>query len=455
MRDTSSLTLRSSPWISLGGILLSAITAAAVLLLENPLPLALLPAAILLLWAFPRLLSNPIPVLAGFLLLVVNLHFLSIGESVFNADVVISALLAWTLLIRFGLRGKGIASTDIEKVLLFYLVATFVSVLLSVSLGQSIKRWGRDVQYLILVAFLFHYAMTSSQRLLLIKAVIFSSIIPCVTGYVGMWMNIPSLLGSAAPLAGEKLAVRISGTTSHPVTLSLYLAVVATLTLSLVLHGRLIRRRYTVPLLAFQLVSLYFTYGRSGWGTFIVGAVALLWLSGRRKMLLTAVPFVAVFLWNVVPGFWERWNPALGVEDNSLLWRVGLWIYAMKLFPARPVFGSGPGTFIDYVAYQKGYAAHQTWVGRLIETGVLGTLAFLVLLLVLGRVLKKRHRAVGPGRDPILEAALASWLGLAIATFVTDGFANPSVIVYFWALVGLSLQPVYMPSHSTRSSSAS
>jgi O-antigen ligase len=455
---TPSLSIKSNIWLVAGAVVLSALTAAAIYYLRSPLPLAVLPAVLLVFYAFPRALSNPIPVLAGFLLVAVNLNFLRFGGPALNADVILSALFVWALLIRFGIRGKYLGSTLVERAYLIFLAATFVSVLLSVSPAQSFKRWARDFQYLILISFLIHYMMTNLQRQWLIKAVVLSSIIPCAVGFAGLYFSIPDLLGAPAPLGEGRYIPRMAGTTSHPVTLSLYLAVVATLTTALILDGRLIRRRLTIPLLALQLVSLFLSYGRTGWGAFVVSLAALLWLSGRRKVLFLAAPVILAALWSYLPEFRERWNPALeATHENSLLWRVGLWIHALGVFQARPIFGSGPGTFTDYVSYQKGYAAHQTWVGRLVETGVVGTVALLFLLLVVGRELWLRHRTAGVKGDLVLKATLASWVGLMAASFASDGFGLPSVILYFWTIAGISLRskPFYESSHSTRRSSFS
>jgi O-antigen ligase len=441
MRETTLPTARGNSWILAGALILSCLVAVSVLYLSSPLPLALFPMALLLVYATPRLITNPFPVLAGLLLVAVNLNFFRLGESALNADVLLSSLLVWVLLIRLALKGRSIGSSPVEKAYLVYLAFTLVSVILSISPAQSVKRWGRDLEYLILFTLLTHEALSTRHRDLLLKAIVWSSVLPCLAGYLGLYLGIPALLGNEAPIGGGESVPRISGTAAHPVTLSLYLAVVGTLTLALLLDGSLMRLRLLIPLFIFQLVSLYFTYGRTGWAVFVICAIAYFWFTGRRKVLLLALPFVAVALWKFVPSFFERWDPVLAsTDENSLLWRIGLWIHAFGVFLARPIFGSGPGTFLEHVAYLKGYTSHQTWIGRLVESGILGTLALLVLLLVLGRALWTRRREVGAGKNLVLEATLAVWVGLMVSSLVADAFGIPSVILYFWVLAALSLR---------------
>ena len=140
--------------------------------------------------------------------------------------------------------------------------------------------------------------------------------------------------------------------------------------------------------------------------------------------------------------------------ENSLLWRLGLWDYALRIYPERPVFGSGIGTFLEYVDYLQGFNAHQTWVGLLIETGLVGTLAFLGLLLVVGRELLRAARRAVPEERPVAQGAVAVWFGLLAASLASEPFGMPSAAVYVWTLfaVALNLPGTRDPrSHAVRS----
>ncbi|MBD3161335.1 MAG: hypothetical protein GF346_03955 [Candidatus Eisenbacteria bacterium] len=419
---------------SLAGALLAASSGSVVPLL--------IPAAVL---AVPvlgrRVLSDPVWVLCLFLLVVVNLDFFKVGATGLTLDVLLSSALLWALLVRGLLGDQPVRLDAVQKLFLFFLAVTFLSCLIGVAPVQSIKRWGRDLQYAVFLIFLLSVPLGPRKTKWIVGAVIASSLIPCLLGLAALFVDLPALYGQPTPVGGGREVDRLTVTLSHPVTLALYLGVTATLTLGCLLDGRWFRRIWLCPVLALQLLILFRTYGRTGWAAFLVALVALLWLRGHRRMLLAGLPAALVWLYFAVPSFTGRWSMALeGGQENSMLWRLGLWNHALGLFPDRPLFGSGPGTFIDYVAYGKGFSAHQTWVGLLIETGVLGTVAFLVLQIAVGRALWRRHREEGPRGSPLPGVMLAVWWGFFAASFTAYVYSLPAVMVYFWTMVALALR---------------
>jgi O-antigen ligase len=431
-------------WTLVAGAL--AVTAASLLILGTPAALFILPGIVLAAVVAPRMISRPALVLAGFLLIAVNLDHFRMGGAGVSADILLSAVLVYGLVVRAGLRRtergwRTPAVSWIEKAFAVYLGFTFLSVVLSVSPLESVKRFAREIEYLIIFAFVLHAALEAEDRNRIVKAIVWSSLVPCLLGFAGLAFDVPSLLGRMAPVGQERFVARISSTLSHPVTLALYLGVTITLSISLFLEGKLFRRRHLAILLAIQTAALYLTYGRSGWIAVFAALVALLWLRGRKKLVLLGIPVAVAALLVFLPEFRERWTPALeATQENSMLWRVSLWLHALGVFTERPFFGSGPGTFLEHVAFSRGYASHQTWIGLLVETGVFGALAFLILLLTTLRSMWKAFQDRLPGRDPVLEAALASWIGFTVASLASEPFGLPSVVIYLWVLAALGLR---------------
>jgi O-antigen ligase len=436
-----SRTRRLATPLAIAGLLLA--TAGLLWWLQSPVVL-LLPATLLAVPVLARRFfsEDPIPVLVLFLLAIVHLDFFKVGGTGISLDVLLSAILVWALLLRIMATGMRLGHHPVERFYLLFLGVMLASVLLSVAPAQSFKRWGRELEYLVLFSFLVSYPLTAGEKRGLAAAVVASSFLVCVLGIAGYVLAYPPFLGKSAYLgAGRGYVLRTSATLSHPVTLSLYLAFVAVLTFSFLVSGRTFRRKWLAPLFALQVLTLYLTFGRSGWGAFVIGIAALLWIRRQRRFLFLGVPFLFYVLWKAVPTLQERWATATAVgEENSLLWRLGLWAHALRIFPKRPVFGSGPGTFIEYVAYQTGYAPHQTWIGLLVETGILGLAAFVALTLVVGWHLRRRLREAGPRRDPLLEGTTAAWVGLLAASLTANVFSLPSVIVYLWVSLALALR---------------
>ncbi len=419
----------------------AAIGAGMALALDQPVFFFSAAALLALLVVGRRLLTDPVPVLALFFLMIVNLDFVKLGPARLTLDVLVSALLLWALVVRCAMEGRPLLRDPIAVAYLLFLVLSLVSTVLSVSPLTSFKRWVRDLEYLIVFVFISSLAMAPRERRLLLGAILLSSLFPILAGFYGLIADVPAMLGSRAPVSTEESVDRIAATMSHPVTFSLYLAVVATLTLSLLLAGRPFRRRNLAPLLGLQVLALFFTFARGGWLAFAVAAAVLLWLRGHRKLLLIGGPLLFALLMLLVPAFRGRFT-TLGESTygtNSMLWRFGLWAHSLQVFVQRPIFGSGPGTFIEHVKYLQGYAAHQLWVNQLVEIGIVGLLGHLVLLITVVRRLTNRLRTPRFNRDPVVATAVAVFWGLLAASLSSNPYGLPPVIVYFWAIVGLAL----------------
>ena len=401
-----------------------------------------------------RLLDDPVDVLCWFLVIIVNLDFLRIQGTRLTADILTSSMLLYAVLVRIGLAGSLAVRGRVEKVFLVYLFLTFISVVLSVNRPASLKNWGRDLEYWVLFVFLSTLALSERQRVQIALAAAISSVIPCLLGLAGMVFGIDAFYGAITPVEGGPWVKRVNGTLAHPVVFSEYLAFVATITLGLLLLQKR-WRTLLVPVFALQLTLLYLTYGRTGWIVFLVSLIALFWMMGRKKIVFTVLPTMFVGVAFAVPTLLARMHNAFDVgkgSDNSMIWRLGLWVYALKKFPEKPIFGSGQDTFIKYVAYGTeslnvrhrggaGYAAHHTWISLLIETGLVGMLTFLVLMVTVGKSLKRRRAEPDGKRDPIVIGVSAAFVGLIVGSFAHDPWNLPVICVYFWALLAVALKP--------------
>jgi O-antigen ligase len=79
--------------------------------------------------------------------------------------------------------------------------------------------------------------------------------------------------------------------------------------------------------------------------------------------------------------------------DESNLERINRWNCALKMFAKRPVFGWGPGTYMfQYAPFQLSYEktgistdfgdrgnAHSEYIGPLAESGLLGSVSFMLI----------------------------------------------------------------------------
>ena len=181
-------------------------------------------------------------------------------------------------------------------------------------------------------------------------------------------------------------------------------------------------------------VVILLTAGR---GALIGGLLAssIVPLNMKRSSALTAVKIVfmlcvaATAAAFVVPeGSWRRLATAKQeIATKSIGGRTDIWAVAWRVFPERPVLGSGAGTFPDAVepVYQRA-GAHSTWLALLVEQGVVGVSLFLV---VIGACVWRVVR---------LPAEMRTLWGVLMATWLLFAFSGDSHSEKLtWMLFGL------------------
>ncbi len=180
------------------------------------------------------------------------------------------------------------------------------------------------------------------------------------------------------------------------------------------------RQRFTVGarrllcgvLLAGGLACLYWSGSKGGWLLALTGGlVALLHqnFSPRLKWILVAAVLVvggAGFVWKYA-GFFER-------GATSVVARFDYWTAAWKTAVAKPLFGSGPGTFgVAYAAIKKPESemarlAHNDYLQQASDSGFPGLIAYGVFI---GGMLWYGHAGWRSDRSPL---RLSIWVGLLL-----------------------------------------
>lgn len=148
--------------------------------------------------------------------------------------------------------------------------------------------------------------------------------------------------------------------------------------------------------------------------------------------------------------------------DDSNLERLNRWSAAFRMFRERPVFGWGPGTYMfNYAPYQlssnktlistnfgdKGNA-HSEYIGPLSESGVLGSLSFILIIIF---ALITGFRVYHKVDDKRLKRIVMAYL-LALITYILHGSLNnfldtDKASALFWGFIAVfvSLDIYYVP----------
>ncbi|WP_139307372.1 O-antigen ligase family protein [Micromonospora pattaloongensis] len=249
-----------------------------------------------------------------------------------------------------------------------------------------------------------------------------------------------SLLGQP-PSEVKGSFTRISGPFSQSTTFGRYL-------MFMVIFGfgvyRYLERRLRLALgalLALSLVFLLLTNTRSA----ILGAaiglvvVAVLQRSARLIVLLCGVAVAgAVLLPTVADRFAQLGEVRAvggGPTGNTLAWRVDYWTEIVTLANRNPVTGIGPN--MTQRETDEAKKPHNDFLRAYVETGVLGLLAYLAMMLLSLHTGRLALRRAPPGS---LERGIAvGFLGCAVAFIAVSAASNViSNVVTLWYFVAFA-----------------
>jgi len=138
--------------------------------------------------------------------------------------------------------------------------------------------------------------------------------------------------------------------------------------------------------------------------------------------------------------------------DDSNMERINRWKCAMRMFKEKPAFGWGPGTYMfEYAPFQFSYDrtsistnagnrgnAHSEYIGPLAESGVLGMLTFLLIVIFVVYYGIKVYRNTAD--DTLKKIAISVLIGLI--TYFFHGTLNnfldtDKASVPFWGFIGI------------------
>ena len=250
-----------------------------------------------------------------------------------------------------------------------------------------------------------------------------------------------------------------------------YGAVIAMLLpMSLYLLSAKKRRGLAIGLIAILLLGLVLSYTRAAWVS-LIGAMAFAFVLKFRISFVKIVFLVVVgtgvllFSWSSIVMSLEKNSQdssstlSKHVEsvsnistDASNLERINRWNCAIRMFKERPIMGWGPGTYaFQYAPFQRSGEktiistnqgdlgnAHSEFLGPLAESGILGMLSFLFLMLM---VYYKGMRLYYHLPKGDLKRLIFYTL-LALTTYFIHGLLNnfldtDKLAVPFWGFIAI------------------
>jgi putative inorganic carbon (HCO3(-)) transporter len=191
------------------------------------------------------------------------------------------------------------------------------------------------------------------------------------------------------------------------------------------------------------MMAIVATQSRGG----LMGAAAVFSVFGSRviksKALLIGIGTVAILVLFAAAGISGRASGGAaeaGIDESSM-GRIYAWGAAWRMALSRPFTGVGLDNFTSnyffYSAHWDGlnHAVHSTWFGVLAETGFLGLISFVTMVVMMAWTAFRTSRAAYVNRMPrsvqgMSLALFAGVVGFCVSgTFLTQGFTWPLYIL--------------------------
>jgi putative inorganic carbon (HCO3(-)) transporter len=315
--------------------------------------------------------------------------------------------------------GRKSPPMSIHRVcLILFALAGFLSVIDSASPSISLLEAIRITAVVTMLAVLEVMLVNREMIQKLIASIYISAIIP-----VGYTLFNVVIHHSQFTSGGVS---RFEGTFSQPNPFAIYLTLLIIMGVALLPHLAPKKQIAMSVLLVGSVICLYFTFTRSAWIATLLGVFVVALLAKRRMTLVVMVAGVMVSL-VAFPTILQRFadlgtsTSAAGYASNSLSWRFDYWGEVLPLANKDPITGIG----LDMSSY--------------VETGIIGTIAYLALLISMGVVARQAMKFTR--RRPLsYERSVAVGFAACVMAFVVLSIVSNVItqVVVLWYYVAFA-----------------
>jgi O-antigen ligase len=355
------------------------------------------------------------------------------GSSNVNANALMSLLVVALGLSHIAINRIDIWRIPLVKPFAAFVAITFVSIAVAPDHNRALQDWLRIFGTLMVYVLCVDLMRDRRDRRWLLRVVLLSAVVPLVLGVYQYFTDTGD--------HGTSGFNRIIGTFVHPSPYAFYLVQLVPLALVIFMHTRSrLARVALIVMIPALMFSIYATQTRGAWVGVVAMIIVFLWVRARWTMVF--VPFVLGAMFFAVPSVRARISEinsgtceSAAYCQSSVLWREKQWQDAVHVasLPELATVGAGLGA----VDVTLGNFTHNEYVRLLVETGVLGLVATVVLYKGLFDITLKGYRE---GATPYERDLMLAFMMALIARFVMAAADNILVLVvlewYFWAFAG-------------------
>lgn len=367
-------------------------------------------------------------------------------------------------------RRLSLQVTPIHLLVLLYWGVSTVATALSPVKVDAAKGLVKLTLYLLLFALMARVLRSSRLRSWIIAIFLHVSLIVSVYGLRQWFFGAEALATWVDPTSTSAKLTRVYSYLGNPNLLAGYLVPAVALSLAaMFVWQRALPKLLALIMFEVNSSCLVLTFSRGGWIGFLVCVfvfliLAVYWYSVRlparwrpwaMPVLLGGSAGVLVLAMLFVAPVRDRFLSIFaGRQDSSNNFRMNVWSAVIEMIKERPIIGIGPGNNAFnkiYPLYQRprftALSAYSIFLEVLVETGFIGFLCFLWLLVVAvnqGVHQLHRFRSVVNYEGFWLVGAIAAMFGMLAHGIVDTVWYRPEVSTLWWLMVAI-IASFYVP----------
>ncbi len=324
----------------------------------------------------------------------------------------------------------------------------FFATLTSFAPFKGVQIWAVYFAFMVFYFVIINTIKTKKQLTNLLTVFALSGFAVCLYGilqYVFGWNVTQAWIDEEM---FEDIKMRIYSTLENPNVLGEYILLVLPVTIALMWRKKGIFAKIVYGGMAAVMgLALVLTFSRGCWiGIMAAAAMFVTFAAGKLwGLMLLVLPVIPMILPESII---NRFASIGDMKDSSTSYRVYIWMGTIHMLKDFWISGIGPGTeaftqvypFYSYSAIVAPHS-HNLFLQIMVESGILGIVAFMVLMIVFMKKLMAGYQVQGKFGE--LSVLLAG-IGSAVAGFLVQGlfdncFYNYRVFMIFWSVIAIGI----------------
>lgn len=246
---------------------------------------------------------------------------------------------------------------------------------------------------------------------------------------------------------------RVKGLFIHANSFAGILAVFSPFMLSFSLSSEIEKKYRIYSFFTFVLVSIsiFFSFSRNGYLTYLISCSILLLLFGytqKRKTIyyivgiLFTIVLINFFIFMLFPNIYYRILSIFAYKyDPATRIRFFMWKKSLNEFTVSFLTGIGWGNFV-FEPYSFGLLIpHNLYINILLELGIIGGTAFVYFGYILLKKLSTLFIHASPRNFYIVLPVISAWIGFFVNNIADSVFTSPTHTIenkFFWILLAIT-----------------